>query len=318
MFERVRRWVLGLGRDPGLKLAALLFSLLAWTWVQSQESDTARVRVQLDLRFSDRLVPVEPPPATASVIVTGPRVLIRRAQAERPRLLVDLRDEGVGPHDIHLDAYPLEGLPSGLALVGFAPEVLPVRLDQRARRNLKIEAAWVGDAAADHDVERVTVDPRMVEVTGPRSVLDELSRLRTMPIDVSGWDTSRDMDIELDLPRGVETLATWHGTASVDVSSVLKVITLTDVPVVVLRNDGYLPAPDDTTITVSLEGPTRVLDELVSDHILATVSLPEGASAGRYNATFEAARAPRLDLVYPRPDVVRVKVAPEPVTVVRR
>ncbi len=318
MLERLRTWVVGLGRDPGLKLAALMFSLLAWTWVQSQESDTARVRVQLDLRFADRLVPVEPPPATASIEVTGPRVLIRRAQAERPRLLVDLRDEGIGPHEIHLDAYPLEGMPSGLAVVGFAPEVLAVRLDQRARRNVKVEAVWVGEPAADHDVERVAIDPRMVEVSGPRAVLDELTRIRTMPIDVSGWDTTRDVDIELDLPRGVESLAPWHGTASVEVSSVLKTVTLTDVPVVVLRNDGYAPAEGESTVTVSLEGPTQVLDELRSDQILATVSLPDGAGAGRYTATFEAAHAPRLDLIYPRPDVVHVKSAPDSVTVVKR
>jgi hypothetical protein len=102
------------------------------------------------------------------------------------------------------------------------------------------------------------------------------------------------------------------------VSSVLKTVTLTDVPVVVLRNDGYAPAEGESTVTVSLEGPTQVLDELRSDQILATVSLPDGAGAGRYTATFEAAHAPRLDLIYPRPDVVHVKSAPDSVTVVKR
>lgn len=292
-------------------------SAVAWLWVQSQETRTARVRVDLELLLPPDLVSAEGRPQSAVATVEGPWGAVRRVQAERPTLQVDLRDENAGLHEVPLDPSQMQGLPSGLRVAALSPDLLRVPLEPRMQRTLKVTADWVGEPIDGQVVRSVVVEPSTVSVTGARGVLDKLGSIPARAVDVSGWDASREVPAEIQLPPGLDFHEVWTGVARVELESALATVQIEDVPVVV-RDAAYVPAPGSEVVSVTLEGPATVLQALARDRVVAVVQLPEEAAADGYTARFRSGRVPRLDLVHPREDVVTVSVPPQAVEVVRR
>ncbi|MCB9681560.1 MAG: hypothetical protein H6733_08835 [Alphaproteobacteria bacterium] len=295
----------------------MLVALSAWFWVQSQTTDTGTVRVGLAYRVPDELVSVPPLLNSANVIVQGPRALIRRAQGERPRIVVDVRDAGVGRHAIRLDAIDIDGMPGGLTVVAYSPEVVEVSLDERTRRMVPVAPARVGRPAEAHAVSVTRVVPDVVEVSGPREIVDALTQISSMPFDISGWSESRAVPVALDLPRGVETVEPWNGEAEVVITSLTREQTIQDVPVV-LTDFAYEPAPGSERLTIKVVGPSDVLLGMRLDHVIAKVELPRDADADHYTATYDADRPPRYEIIVPDPEEVTVADPPPAVELVRR
>lgn len=303
--------------DPVYKTLALLLAIAAWLWVQSQETDTALVRVNLDYDLPEDLVNVEPLLTSATVIAQGPRLAIRRAQTERPELTIDVSDQPVGRLDVSLDANAIENLPSGLTVVGFNPEKVTVRLDEKVQRPVPVTLRIVGKPADDHDARgKRTVEPQLVQLEGPRVLLDAIEAVRTLPVDITGWSETQTVEVGLDVPRGLSLAGEWSGTAEIPIVPLTSNRTVQDVPVVVVNARGWVAAEGYETISVRFEGPNDELRAMNSDDIIARVTIPAEPDRDRYRATFQAARAPRLDVSYPASKtVVRITTTPPPVEV---
>lgn len=314
----VEGWLRSLVAHPWAKLLSVLLATAAWFWVQGQEVSTASVRVQLAYRMPEGKVSVNALPTSASLSVTGPRAAVRRAQRDRPQLVVDLSDEGVGVLDVTLDSFELMGLAAGVERGGFRPEVVNVRLDDEVARNVSVEPAWLGEPAPGHVIQGVTLSPEVAEVRGARANVEGLDAVRTMPVDVSGWTEGQQVQVNLDLPRGV-TADDWTGTVDVQVVNQVTEMGLAAVPVRLWEDDGsYTLAEGSETIPLRIRGPTKVLADLRTDRIVAWVELPEGAKAGRYEVRFQAAQPPRYEVALPREDVVEVVSTPPVVVVEKR
>jgi YbbR domain-containing protein len=314
----VRAVLRGLAHNAGLKFVSFGIALLAWLFVQSQQIATQRVRVDLELRTDPQLVNVEAPVGSVTAVLQGPLSALRRAQLLRPTLVVDLTDERAGKHEVPLEAWPVDGLPPSIKVLGFTPQSITVRLEPKTTRKVKVVPRSVGTPDSEHAVKAIVVTPDTVEVTGPKQMVVEVDAVDTRPIDVSGWSADGEVAVELELPKGVELAGGWSGTARVTLDATVVRMTFNEVRVLVPKHPGWAAAPRNETIQVVLEGPTRVLRSLRPDHIVAVVELPQNPTADSYTARFQADRAPRLDVLVPREDVVRVFEAPGPVEVVRR
>lgn len=319
----VRRIAGAIGRglidDPWYKLLAFVIALGTFVWVQSQETATAFLRIGMEYRLPEDLVNVEPLPGGVTLVVQGTRTAIRRAQAASPKIHVDLAElaEGPGPIDLRLDEQVMDDLP-GLDKLGFNPDLVTVRLDERMRKNVAVSARWVGRPAQHHEVRGATTTPDVVELFGPRVFIESIDVVPTLPIDVTGWTEKKTVPAKLDLPRGVDTVADWKGAAVVNVVSVRSSRTLPSVAVVVPGAPDWAPAEDALTVAVELEGPTDLLRDLRAGDILARVTLPADPKGDRYEARFEADKPPRLDVVVPRRDQIEIVNVPGPVVVERR
>jgi len=311
-------WLRALVAHPWAKLLSLVLATAAWFWVQGQEVDTATVRVALAYRMPDGIVSVNALPTSASLSVTGPRAAVRRAQRDRPQLLVDLSDEGTGALDVTLDSYELVGLAPGVERGGFRPEMVPVRLDEEVVRNVKVEASWLGEPAPGHAIQKVSLTPDVAEVRGARANVEDLDLVQTLAVDVSGWTEGRSVEVGLDLPRGVTTAADWLGSLQVQVVNQLSERVLQDVPVWVWNDPaGWAPAEGSDTIEVTIKGPTALLRELPTERIVAVVELPERPQGSTYTVRYQAAQRPRYE-VWLHHDEVEIVGVPPAIVVEKR
>ncbi len=315
MIEILKQVARALLRNPGTKLMALMLAMVAWLWVQGQENHMVRIRVPLRFLASPTLVNVDPLPAAVSVTVEGTRAATRRARNTEMLIEVDLSKEKAGPGELLIDTYAVRGLPTGLAVLEYSPDRVRIRLDERSNRNVSVKPSYLGEVAGEGSIVSVTVVPDVAQVTGPRAVLDTLSVVPIKPIDVSGISESTQLDVELDLPRGVQT--DWAGLATIVVEPRVQTLTISDVPVAVLRHsDAYVP--DSSSVTLLLHGPTKVLRKLRTERLVLTIELPEDPTEERYVAAFQAPNTPRMDITLPVAEGVEVHTPPKPIVVVRR
>ncbi len=303
--------------SPWLVLLSAILAVMAWLWVQGQQVTSARVRVDLDLRVADNLVNTAPTVSSASAVVEGPLSAIRRAQLLRPSVVVDLTRERTGVHQVPLEGMPVVGLPAGLGVEGLNPEVLEVRLEPRVRRSVKVQGVVTGAPASGLTVAAVRVEPAEVAVSGSRSAVSALEAVSTRPVSLASWTVSGDAAVELELPAGVELVEAWSGKLLVDIVAEKATLTVSDVPVVVRGAPGWRAAPGSERVSVTVEGPAEVLRSLGLDRVIAVVDLPPDPSGARYTARFRAGRAPRMDILLPREDVLTVVTPPPPVEIVR-
>jgi hypothetical protein len=165
----------------------------------------------------------------------------------------------------------------------------------------------------------VGVTPDVVEVIGPRGVLEDVDAIQTKPIDISGWSDKAEFPVELDLPRQCRpAVEPWEGEGHVDIKSLTTDRILTGVQVVVRGRSDWVPSEETSSLTLKLSGPTRLLRGLRAEQVFATVEMPADPTEEIYEAAYQAAVAPRLEVVVPWPDQIEVAETPDPVVVVRR
>lgn len=309
----------GLFRDPGTKGMALLLAATAWLWVQSQTLTVRSVRVDLDVVTPESLVAVGELPTAVTAVVEGTRTALRRAARGDRVLTVDLSDAVEGPQELQLDAFEVAGLSGAVRVVRIQPEALRVRLDARATRAASVRPILLGEVSPTVEVASSTVRPDVVELSGPRSVLSQLDVVRTAPIDVSGISEDTRRPASLELPRGVRVVGDWGGEVEIELTKVRGEKTLSGVPVSIVARDGGPWSADAASrqLTVVVAGPTKVLRDLRPDQVYGVVHLPPAPDGDVLVATYQAARAPRLEIVLPWPDQLEVVGTPGPVTVVR-
>ncbi len=309
-------WVLG---DLRYKLLSVCIALLAWYWVQGKKIDEDHIRVELDWSFDSALVTTDSLPDAVMVTIIGPRSAMKRAMQNPPRLNVDLGNIGVGEHQIDLRTYKFDTTLPNVRVLNYSPSVLKIALDERFTKTVPVEATTAGASPVGYKFERVTVRPALVELEGPRTVVQGVERVRTQPIDISDIMATDDVPVALSsLPSGVSTSTAWEGYATVEIRNLSARRQISSVPVVMLRTPDWQTLEENETVTVVLEGPSYVINEMTYNEIFAVVRLPENSSQDRYSAEYQADFGPRYDIIHPRPDVVTVVEAPDSIQVERR
>ena len=292
--ERVLSFLL---EHPLAKLFSLLLAGAIWFYVQGEEIADARVRAEIDWQLPPGVMSVEPLPNQVAVTIRGTRVATRRARDMPVRIVVDLRDAGVGEHGVDLSTAAPQGLPSGVEVLGVAPNAVRLVLDEVTTRRAAVSPVLVGEPAEGFEISEVTLDPEVIEVRGPRSAVAGLDAVRTQPIDVSGINETGPRQVVLDLPRGV-TLEGLPPVAQVAVRSRRERRIIVDVPVHVRGHWDWKPEPD--TVDVTLEGRASTLATVSPETVVAVVIVPDGAAA---RSSFDAWWGPqdgvRLEVLHP-------------------
>ena len=125
--------------DWGLKLLALVITLALWLAVTGQNKPvTLRVSgVQLNFLRHEGLEISNELPSTIEVVLTGSPAKLDRIGPRDLVATVDISDQKPGERIVRLSRDRVQmDLPEGVALQGFHPATLPVRLEPRVETNL--------------------------------------------------------------------------------------------------------------------------------------------------------------------------------------
>lgn len=161
--------------------------------------------------------------------------------------------------------------------------VVTIPVEQLAGYAAKpIIVEWTGEPAQGYRLLNVNVEPDSVLVTGPPSQLDQLSRLRTEMIDITGLKESQSFPVTLNLPEGIQLNEVQPIVVDIEIEPILTTSILRKAPEIRALGEGLTMTTKLEDVRVFLYGPLDKLDTLVDEDVRVTVDL-FGLDAGTYS-----------------------------------
>lgn len=285
--DRIRPWVRqALTRDVLFKVLSLVFALLIWAWVQTQQIVAQRTRAEVLWSIPEDFTWVDPVPKSLVVTIKGPQGLVRNVKKRTLRYDVDLRDAELGSQGIDFSSRSLKGIPEGITVVQISPPGVDVELDHRMERTVRVVPAVVGDVASGYRLKEVTVSPKTARIVGPRSLIRGIAEIGTDVIDVTGLTTDKTFQLSLaPKSRTVRATTDERFEVSLTLEPIIAQKTFNAVPVMA-RSEGWKTAP--STALVTLSGPAADIRDMTADRISVQAHLPNPVPVGRpLDVTFD-------------------------------
>jgi len=182
----MRTWV---RHNLGLKLLSLFLAALLWVVVLGEQKVEVTINLPLDLNLPTNLFLVNDPTDQLEVRVRGPKTLVT----------------SLAPRDLRMSEMPVrfvEGettipvreefirVPRGIQVVEVSPRRIRVVLEAAVEREVEISPRVEGNPPDGYVVRRVTSIPPRVRMVGPTSELRRITRVRTLPISLTGQTAS--------------------------------------------------------------------------------------------------------------------------------
>jgi YbbR domain-containing protein len=203
-------------REWPLKLLAVAIAATTWVVVVSRDRGPIAAVVPIEyVGLPPGLVLTAIPRDTAEVQLAVARWALGHFRPEALRLRVDLRGSDEGERMVALRAADVEA-PPGVRVGRVAPARVRVDLARVSEATLRVVPVVRGVPAPGHRVAGVRVDPKAVQVKGPRSTIEARDSVQTAPVDVGGSRSSVSRSVTLALPDAVSPLTNDRVYVTVD------------------------------------------------------------------------------------------------------
>jgi YbbR domain-containing protein len=200
-----------ISHNAGLKIVSLVLAICAWFFVKGITSDWRPINgVPLEIKAKPGLTVLATSAATVNVTVRGTREDVRQASRQDLSAVVDLTgDDRRGPITIRLSPSSVRHGPR-VQVTEVDPGEVTVNVDEMIERDLPVQPQFGGELPPNLSVERVITQPETVKVKGPKTLLNGMANIATLPIDVTGRRTSFRERVELTPLAFPEGLAQRH------------------------------------------------------------------------------------------------------------
>ncbi|MCK6530548.1 hypothetical protein L6R50_24300 [Myxococcota bacterium] len=307
-------------RNASLKVFSLALALVAWVLVQEEQTEDQEATARITYQWPEELVLTSPSVDSARIRVTGSRTSLKNLGSRKLAIQLDLRDATPGVTSFSLVGQPVRDLPQDLRVVSVSPPSLQLTFDEKASRRLPVRPVARGAPKGGYEIRGVRADPPDVALEGAREVLEAMTEVATLAIDVKNRDAPFHVDVGLDL-RGKRAWpqAESQVKVSVDIGPSISEHTYVGVPVSAEGGESMRVEPE--RVDVVLRGPADVLAAARAEGLRAEVRLPDAVPSGMDSGPVEAPWGapegqPRLVIVPPEGAEV-VRVEPDRVSVSR-
>jgi YbbR domain-containing protein len=297
-------------RHLGLKALSFALALFLWLAVAGEQVVERSLRVPLELQqFPPGLEIRGDWPEFVDVRLRGPSSTLSGVSPSDVVATLDLRSAKPGPRLFQLTPEQVR-TPFDVEVVQVMPSSVGLNFEKSKMRRVPVRPPIEGLPEAGYVVGAVSVDPSIVEVVGPESVVDRITEAVTEPVSVAGASAGIleqvtvgfvEPSVRLRVPR--------QATVNVRIVPGPAERTVTD-RAVHLRNLGpgltaqALPA----TVSVVLRGARQQMARLAAADVVAYVDLNR-LGVGEYMLNVQIEVPPDVGVAHINPDTVRVVVA---------
>jgi YbbR domain-containing protein len=216
-------------------------------------------------------------------IVSEPETIIIRG----PRSWVNEVDKAVATVDVtnktrdFSDTVPIKLLNSeGEEVVGVEkePSFAKLTVPILQIKELPVELIIEGDAPENTSITNILLNPSTIEVKGYEQDLNLLENIKTKPVDINQLLGTNEMEVELDLPVGIELV---DPNTKVSMTYTLEEITEKTIEIKVsemeiLNLSENLILDDESlekSVNITVRGLKNILDEINKDDLIPTLDL---------------------------------------------
>lgn len=188
-------------RKHSLKFISIIFSLTLWIYVVNSESIKVEKTIYIDYILPDDLVWAKRPVQEVTLLLNGPRAFLRSIIDREDRMTIDLlrrSRKGSLSYDINLQKTEFQ-LPIGIEIENISPRKISVKLEKKASKIIPVKPIFSGQLPASLNMDSWNIQPREVEIYGPRSVIVPMKEVFTRTIELDSLLIGEELMVELNL-----------------------------------------------------------------------------------------------------------------------
>ena len=282
-------------------IISLLFSLLMWTYVTSQDSsDQTRTISGIGIEFqgqqellSEKNLSITDISAeTVSITVRGSRSDISKLRAADIKAVVDVSNVAQ-PNNMtwtYKLSFPNYVNENDITVVSRNPETISFTVIKNSSKEIEIKGSFEGTIADGCVAEEITFEPQTLSVDGPEDVIRRIDHAYVTFGKDQTIDSAYVEEADFTLRDANDAVISKEGLvfSSDKITATQPVLKSKDVPLKVNLVSGGGVSERNCTVsidpqTIKIAGDSRVIDEIDSIE-LGTVNL--GSLSGSYEQTF--------------------------------
>jgi diadenylate cyclase len=185
-----------------IRIAAVVAVILITSvWLSITRGLDSLVTFEIPIEYMNRNPGMEILDASVNSIkiqLGGSGPLMRTLRPDHVRVKIDLGKSVVG-QNIYTITNENISLPPGIILKSFDPAVVDVTLDVPDKKDLPVQVDWIGKLPENLRMEKVTIEPSVVQIIGGRQLLKNITTVYTEKIPLESIQSSRTIIVNLAL-----------------------------------------------------------------------------------------------------------------------
>jgi YbbR domain-containing protein len=294
-------------RNFQYKISALILACLFWYIVQGEEILEVNRRIAVNIKVADGYMVKGSEVRMKDATIRGPRVLLGDFSTRPLEAVLRVQPGRKGQLRFRIDKEHIRNWDNRLRLTVHDPYVT-VLVDAMGSRKVAVKENIRGVPADGYIVEKVTLKPNVVTITGLQSEINRITEVVTEPIDLDGLQQSKSFEANLvakDFPK--TSLSTDKVTVSLLIGEKKINRRFGSVPVQVVGSD-YLSSVKPRYVSIVIQGTPGVLSFVKRSDLEAFVEARELEPGKKYNREIQAKIPPDTVLIETFPQKAAVEI----------
>ena len=268
-------------KDWFLKVISLCLAVVLWVFIGGEDTIEKTVRVPVEIINLPRdLVISNQYKKEIEVSVTGPRSVILEMDEQKISRQVDMSAATPGTVVVENDNEHII-VPRSVTVQRVQPASVILSVDKLLQKNYPVVPNTVGSVAPGYEVREIVMKPDFITITGPATVLGQLTELQSRYISINDLEESVQMQIPLNLnPVIVDLIGETSVTANIEVVPITVTETVRDLPVSWL-DKGVEVAVVPNTVSVTAKFPQLLLESGIKPEKLLAQSVVRDEETGK-------------------------------------
>ncbi len=171
-----------------IKLICCLLAIGVYFAVGFFQRNTKTYTSELEIvKLKDFLTISNPIPDTIKITVKDKTSILEKITDKDFNVRLDLSDIDTSKETkVKLKWNIPKTMTSFFSSIKIEPEELDIKVEKRIEKNVKVDLVRYGDPAKGFLIKKITIDPESIRVQGPKSLLENLTNIKTETINIEG------------------------------------------------------------------------------------------------------------------------------------
>jgi YbbR domain-containing protein len=186
-------------KNLGLKITAVLLSILLWIFASSRGLSEISLDVPLEFKnIPPGLELMSYDVKSVSLTIKGQERLIRTIRPTDIRVWIDLSKAKKGEGIYAINGKNIS-LPLTVTLKNITPTSVKILLEESVSKTVMVKPIVVGIPERGYYVKSIIVIPKTVDIEGASSKIRKVDKVKTEPLDITGRSETFKKDLKLDV-----------------------------------------------------------------------------------------------------------------------
>ena len=310
-------------RNFARKVIAIFFAILVYVKVNTQLGEEHVLQhIPVNIVAHGNIEVMNYLPETVDVTISGSKQKINLLTPSDIRIEIPISEITLKQHNYQLNkSFSMNinntnlYMPAGISLIRVTPADVTIHCDKRITKDVPVTPTFRGYPPMDYERGEVKVIPKMVSLSGPETILNDIKTIPTEPVYLDKSTVENFMvDKKVQSVDNKVLVSPSSVQIKVEIYKTMETSVYDDVPVCALLGKlntalRFKPKLLSKTVNITLRGPYSKLEMLNKSQIKAFVDLSKYNKPGIYQVKVDCwIKDPRINVKFIEPIMLNVEL----------